>query len=135
MIKETQCAFCDKELKDIPEVVTRNKQLETEIARLELNLRLADNERTDGHVAMECDCDNIGCMFCDGGLFACTVCGSFEGATTTDCPGRRIHLTDEVYAGRLDYRIINGVGSWVAGPSSDTPALWTLACERAGVRP
>ena len=104
-------------------------------AQLELNPRLADNERTDGHVALECDCGNTGCMFCDGGLFACTRCGSFEGATTTDCPGRQIHLADEVYAGRLDYRIINGVGSWVAGPSSDTPALWTLACERAGVRP
>lgn len=108
-------------------------------AQFELNPRLADRGRDDGHVPYVCTEHHE-----DGGwncrfhapkpdLFSCTVCGSFEGATTTDCPGRKIHLTDEVYAGRLDYRVVDGVGRWVAGPSSDTPALWRLACERAGV--
>lgn len=47
-----------------------------------------------------------GCMFCDGGLFACTVCGGIEGSLTTDCPGKRMTEAeqDEVYAGRKDYR-------------------------------
>lgn len=41
-------------------------------------------------------------------LEACTVCDSFEGATTTECPGRRMTQTeiDAVYAGELDYRRI-----------------------------
>ena len=63
-----------------------------------------DNEEYGGH-----------CMFCDGGLFACTVCSSFEGATTTQCPGRKLTAQerDDVYAGRLDYRN----GHWTAQPS------------------
>lgn len=27
------------------------------------------------------------CMFCDGGLFLCTVCGQGEGELMPDCPG------------------------------------------------
>ncbi|QIG58193.1 hypothetical protein SEA_SKOG_41 [Gordonia phage Skog] len=65
------------------------------------------------HVEYQCTAthdDGRHCMFCDGGLFACEICGSFEGATTTQCP--KVPMTseqrDEVYAGRLDYR----GGSW-----------------------
>lgn len=45
------------------------------------------------------------CMFCDGGLWACSVCDSFEGATTTECPGERMspETATDVYNGRLDY--------------------------------
>jgi hypothetical protein len=45
-------------------------------------------------------------MFCDGGLFMCSVCGCFEGATTDHCPGDNItwYAMDEVYAGRLNFR-------------------------------
>ncbi|QFG08908.1 hypothetical protein PBI_MALAGASYROSE_60 [Mycobacterium phage MalagasyRose] len=59
------------------------------------------------------------CMFCDGGLFACTVCGSFEGATTTQCPGRQLTAqeSDDVYANKLDYR----GGRWVAQSSYYAP--------------
>ncbi len=35
VIKETQCAFCDKDLTDVPEVVTRNKELADTIAGLD----------------------------------------------------------------------------------------------------
>lgn len=57
-------------------------------------------------------------------LEACAVCDSFEGATTTECPGRRMTQTeiDMVYAGGLDYRRI-GFSSgtfrfgWVEAPS------------------
>jgi hypothetical protein len=52
-------------------------------------------------------------MFCDGGLFACTVCGGTEGSLPTDCP--LVHMTqqqqDDVYKGTTDYR--DGRG-WVA---------------------
>lgn len=56
------------------------------------------------------DCDYMACMFCDGGLFACTVCGAFEGATPDDCPGRLMTAdeSDAVYAGQLNYR----AGEW-----------------------
>ena len=67
------------------------------------------------------------CMFCDGGLFACTVCGSFEGACTTECPGRRMTETeaDAVYDGTLDYRD----GAWRGVPSLACPGHspgWSL---------
>mgnify|MGYP001616490052 FL=1 len=68
------------------------------------------------HVAYVCDrsyCRDYGrsCMFCDGGLFRCVVCDSFEGATTTHCPGKRMSQIeiDLVYAGDLDYVD----GAWV----------------------
>lgn len=78
-----------------------------------------------GHVPYECHCDRTHCMFCDGGLFACDVCGSFEGATTTFCPGRAMTKdeADAVYAGDLDYRD----GQWVQGPSTQTPAMFAHA--------
>lgn len=48
-------------------------------------------------------------------LFSCSVCGSAEGATTTDCPqrrcGARIWLL--VYEGRIDFR----KGHWLVGAS------------------
>lgn len=70
-----------------------------------------------GHVDVECldpECD--GCMFCDGGLWACKVCSGFEGAMPTKCPGQRMtaEQSSAVYAGRLDYRD-NG---WVEGVAS-----------------
>lgn len=70
------------------------------------------------------DHDRPGCMFCDGGLFSCSVCGSFEGATTTHCPGQEMYREygDRVYAGQIDYRD----GAWVEGACSPyTPAYWS----------
>lgn len=74
---------------------------------------------SDGHLPFVCDgCDRC-CMFCDGGLFGCRMCSSFEGATTSQCPGRRMSVeeADAVYAGLLDYRD----GSWVDAPSPHSP--------------
>lgn len=67
------------------------------------------------HVEHKCNCHEMGCMFCDGGLFKCDTCNSFEGATTTDCPGVKMcqDQIDAVYAGTLDYRN----GAWIAAPS------------------
>lgn len=76
----------------------------------------------DGHVAFVCTCYRTGCMFCDGGLFACALCNSFEGATTTHCPGEKMTAdqSDAVYAGKLDYRN----GAWLEACSRHTPAFW-----------
>jgi hypothetical protein len=64
--------------------------------------------------------DCLGCMFCEGGLFGCTVCGSFEGAATTDCPGVLITSKEKeaIYAGEMDYRD----EQWVQQPSEASPA-------------
>lgn len=87
-----------------------------------------------GHVAYVCDGkhDDGGwsCQFCGGGLFSCTRCGSFEGMTTTHCPGRRMTKEegDAVYAGTLDFRreapeSADGAnsGTWVHVGSPHTP--------------
>jgi hypothetical protein len=42
------------------------------------------------HVWHKCQCYEAGCMFCDGGLGLCTVCGAFEGQLLTHCPGYRL---------------------------------------------
>lgn len=69
-----------------------------------------------GHVAVTCNCHRTGCNFCDGGLWACDVCGGLEGSMPSKCP--RDPMTaeqrDAVYRGRLDYRD-NG---WVEGVAS-----------------
>ncbi len=106
-------------------------------ARRALNPHADDHRGADGHVEVICTKTHE-----DGGwtcrfhapepeLFACTLCSSFEGATTTHCPGEKFLDVDDVYEGRLDYRD----GQWVNGPSVHTPALWRMACERAGVEP
>jgi hypothetical protein len=68
-------------------------------------------------------CEQTHCMFCDDGLFGCSVCGSFEGATTTHCPGRQMYAEygDRVYRGEVDFRD----GEWREGECSrHTPAYW-----------
>lgn len=71
------------------------------------------------HVHYDCKCNAPYCQFCDGGLFACTVCGGFEGTLTTYCPGEKVddERLNEVYAGRLDYR--DGRG-WVKPDGTGT---------------
>lgn len=73
------------------------------------------SEQIADHVPYDCKCHRAGCMFCDGGLFACDLCDSFEGATTTHCPKRKMTQAerDAVYAGTLDFRN----GEWISAPS------------------
>lgn len=60
--------------------------------------------------AGECACDRPHCNICMGGLALCKVCGLYEGGLTTDCPGVPSQdRSDDVYAGRLDFRN----GEWV----------------------
>ena len=63
--------------------------------------------------------DYLSCMFCDGGLFACTVCNGAEGSLPTDCPGARMteERADAIYAGNLDYREGRG---WVEPDGTGT---------------
>lgn len=51
----------------------------------------------------------------NGNLDRCPVCGSFEGATTTHCPGRQMGTdeADAVYAAKLDFED----GAWREQPS------------------
>jgi hypothetical protein len=65
------------------------------------------------HVKYKHSCNSPFCQFCDGGLFACVVCGGFEGSLPTDCPGEKMGEAreEEVYAGAIDFR--EGKG-WVA---------------------
>lgn len=75
------------------------------------------------HTEYVCTCGETGCMFCDGGLFACSICQSFEGATTTHCPGVPMYAEfgDQVYMGVIDFRD----GEWREGECSrHTPAYW-----------
>jgi hypothetical protein len=52
------------------------------------------------------DAHNAGCMWCDGGLEVCSVCGAFEGATPDDCPNVRLQPdeTDAIYKGLRNFR-------------------------------
>ena len=65
------------------------------------------------HTWYECKCNKTGCMFCDGGLGACTVCGGFEGTLSTECAGRELHpnTLNAIWKGHIDYRD----GRWVTG--------------------
>lgn len=89
---------------------------------------LAVSKADSGHVDYVCPGghdDGRACMFCDGGLFACARCDSFEGATTTHCPGRKMTADqhDAVYAGDLDFRRkADGSGWWVRVGSPHTPS-------------
>lgn len=74
-----------------------------------------DNAAPGGHVYYVClgEHDRPTCMFCDGGLSACTRCKAFEGAWPDECPGERMtkEQSDAVYAGTLNFR----AGAWREG--------------------
>ena len=65
-------------------------------------------------VCSGCECS--GCGWCDGGLECCVMCGSFEGATTTHCPGAQMDpfTARRVYDSDLDF--VNG--QWCRNPNS-----------------
>ena len=53
--------------------------------------------------------DNGGwsCLYCDGGLCDCTVCGGAEGSLTSECPGVRMTEEQEYLVskpGTLDFK-------------------------------
>lgn len=113
------------------EVEARLRELALPLGALDNMAAAAVTFEESGHVAIvhepgACD-DRHGsgsCMFCDGGLFGCQKCDSFEGATTTHCPGVRMTAEqhDAVYAGDLDYRRRpDGVGEWLPVGSPHTP--------------
>jgi hypothetical protein len=64
------------------------------------------------HTQYVCKCNAPFCQFCEGGLFACTICNGFEGSLPTDCPGEKMtgERADEVYAGKIDFHETQG---WV----------------------
>lgn len=80
----------------------------------------------------ECSSDCRGCQWCAGGLQVCKVCGAFEGATPTHCPGFQPNseVMDQIYGGELDYRF----GKWINRPSRYSPAFWNLVGTRLGWR-
>lgn len=53
------------------------------------------------------------CIFCDGGLSACSVCRAFEGAWPDECPSKPMttEQSNAVYAGYLNFR----AGAWQDG--------------------
>lgn len=71
-----------------------------------------------GHHRHRCKCGTPdgpavpGCQFCDGGLFACTVCGGCEGGLPTHCPGYMMTEAQEmcVYRDQIDY---DGRQGWI----------------------
>lgn len=64
-------------------------------------------------------CEEANCAVCVQGLFICGMCGSAEGATTTNCPRQPLtaEQKDAVYLGQLDYHD----GQWRLGPSEFCP--------------
>jgi hypothetical protein len=64
--------------------------------------------------------DYISCQFCDGGLFACTVCDGAEGSLPTDCPGTPSSLMRFMLA-------ISTTGKEEAGELQMVPeAVWEI---------
>lgn len=89
----------------------------------------AREAKANGHTTYVCPGGHEGahCQFCDGGLFACSVCDSFEGATTSACPGRKMsgEEIDAVYQGRLDFQH----GQWIQAPSRHCPSFYARTTE------
>lgn len=69
-----------------------------------------------------CSYNGPGCPICDGGLSICTVCHLLEGGLTTECSGKGSwDKSDEVYAGRLDFR----GGEWTEKTSIHSPRYFS----------
>lgn len=50
-------------------------------------------------------CTQDYCVYCEGGLIFCTVCGGFEGSLTDVCCGFQLHSTvlEAIYKGGLNF--------------------------------
>lgn len=57
------------------------------------------------HKLYHCADSCTGCMYCDGGLGLCVVCGGAEASLPRHCPGERMTEAQEdaVTAGLLDF--------------------------------
>lgn len=55
------------------------------------------------HIWFKCDSCCEGCMFCEGGLSRCTICGSIEGELLRFCPGFWLskETRDAIYEGNI----------------------------------
>lgn len=56
------------------------------------------------HIWYKCPGNHDGpCMFCDGGLSLCELCGAFEGQLLTCCPGYKLNAEalDACYNGNV----------------------------------
>jgi hypothetical protein len=90
-------------------------------------------EKNSGHVPYVCTVQHEdggwNCQFCAGGLSLCVRCGSFEGSTTSECPGVRMteEQADAVYACIIDYRF----GQWVSGGTAFMLHSWVSSPECA----
>ena len=95
------CPKCDDLLNDSSDINTHICTPEEEYKKVE-------------HTWYKCTCGEAGCMFCDGGLGACTVCNGFEGTLTEECCGFRLdeYVLEAVYKGGLDY----ARGQWTVTP-------------------
>lgn len=65
-------------------------------------------------------------------LSICKICGLYEGALTTECPGVHVpeQVSDLIYAGEMDFK----GGRWVYTPSDHSPAAWRIVgyCKECG---
>ena len=83
------CPKCDDILNDSSDIV---KHICTPDTKVE-------------HTWYKCTCGQTGCVFCDGGLGVCTVCGGFEGTLTEECCSFPLneYLQEAIYKGGLNY--------------------------------
>jgi len=63
---------------------------------------------TSGHKLIQCGKDCTGCMYCDGGLAHCEICGGAEASLPIHCPGRKMSQAEEDAIQRRDITFING---------------------------
>jgi hypothetical protein len=90
------------------------------------------------HTQYKCTqpCEKLYCQFCEGGLFACTICPGFEGSLTAECPGPQTIpevVADLVWKDLVDFKdgfwtplpklieVVAMVGYGVIGFKSETP--------------
>src|SRR5262249_13524984 len=71
------------------------------------------NSQPKFHTMKACKCNQWNCQFCQGGLFACDVCGLCEGELTSECSGSHVSqdASAKCYNGTLNYIC----GEWVTG--------------------
>lgn len=47
------------------------------------------------HKLYDCNCHEVNCCYCEGGLAFCTVCKGGEGSLTSECCGRPLTEVEE----------------------------------------
>jgi hypothetical protein len=127
LIKEESCAFCGKDLKDIPEVALINNPLTAQIAKLR-------EESASSSAAAMAEMDAFA-LSCDKALSAAVEALDHTNAVSAAASGYVTDLQAVITANHKAEQVFAPAADYITVDRSVVPGVWTWTGPEAGVAP